>query len=99
MLGMGREYKARVIAVAYPRNLLNNLHVSQPLGSDAAGAKAGPTASGPIGRWRVEVGSCRVAGGDGTLANDRAPRPEVRRVLFEHGKVFSNRLLERQERR
>src|SRR5919107_2058965 len=41
---------------------------SQPLGSFSAGARAGPTASGPSGRWRWEVGWCRVAGGDGTLA-------------------------------
>jgi hypothetical protein len=52
---------------------------SQPLGSDAAGAKVGPTASGPSGRWRWEVGSCRVAGGDGTLAKVDVGAPRRRR--------------------
>src|SRR5687767_10591091 len=52
---------------------------SQPLGSEVAGAKAGPTASGPSGRWRWEVGSCRVAGGDGTLAKVDFGAPRRRR--------------------
>src|SRR5829696_2550560 len=52
---------------------------SQPLGSDAAGAKAGPTAPDPSGRWRWEVGSCRVAGGDGTFAKVDFGAPRRRR--------------------
>jgi hypothetical protein len=52
---------------------------SQPLGSEVAGAKAGPTASGPSGRWRWEVGSCRVAGGDGTIAKVDFGAPRRRR--------------------
>src|SRR5918997_585603 len=51
----------------------------RPLGSDTARAKAGPTASGPSGRWRWEVGSCRVAGGDGTLAKVDFGAPRRRR--------------------
>jgi hypothetical protein len=50
---------------------------SQALGSEVADAKAGPTASGPSGRW--EAGSCRVAGGDGTLAKVDFGAPRRRR--------------------
>src|SRR5919112_4307644 len=51
----------------------------RPLGSDAARAKAGPTASDPRGRWQWEVGSCRVAGGDGTPAKVDFGAPRRRR--------------------
>ena len=37
------------------------------------------TPSAPSGRWRVEVGSCRVAGGDGTLATVDVGAPRRRR--------------------
>src|SRR5215213_6730033 len=37
------------------------------------------TASGPSGRWQVEVGSCRVAGRDGTLAKVGVGAPRRRR--------------------
>jgi hypothetical protein len=36
------------------------------------------TASGPSDRWRVDIGSCRVAGGDGTLAKDVVGAPRRR---------------------
>ena len=37
------------------------------------------TKSGPSGRWHWEVGSCRVAGGDGTLAKVDFGAPRRRR--------------------